>query len=43
MIEDADLATRLRAKVNAFNLQSAGVVGAATLAFVALPEIVKRL
>ena len=38
-IDDPSLAARLRAKVNAFNLQSAKVVGAATLLFVILPEL----
>lgn len=39
-IEDASLASRLRAKVNAFNLKSAVVVGSATLLFVVVPELV---
>jgi len=38
-IENPTLAAKLRAKVNTFNLQSAAVVGAATLLFVALPEL----
>lgn len=38
-IEDASLAAQLRAKVNAFNLQSAKVVGVAVLLFVVLPEL----
>ena len=38
-IEDASLASRLRAKVNAFNLKSAFVVGSATLLFVVVPEL----
>jgi len=38
-IEDQSLASRLRAKVNEFTARSAAVVGAATLLFVALPEL----
>ena len=36
-IEDKTLAARLRAKVNEFNLKSAGIVAVATLAFVLVP------
>ena len=38
-IEDATLAAKLRAKVNAFNLQSAKVVGVLVLLFVIVPEL----
>ena len=38
-IGDASLASRLRDKVNAFNLKTAGAVAAATLLFVAVPEL----
>jgi len=42
-IADQEIATRLRAKVNAFNAQSAVVVGMLTLAFVILPEGLRLL
>lgn len=38
-IRDPALAARLRDKVNAFNAQTAKVVGIATLLFVLLPEL----
>ena len=38
-IRDPALAAKIKAKVNDFNAQSALVVGVATLAFVALPEL----
>ena len=37
-IEDADLARKIRAKVNALNLRSVQIAGALTLLFVIAPE-----
>lgn len=39
VIEDEDLAQRIRAKVNDFNLRSALVVGALAALFAVLPEL----
>lgn len=38
-IGDPDLASRLRAKVNAFNVEAATVAAALTLLFVVVPEL----